>query len=56
MGLLSPLLFQGHPPLRQRVGFGTHIGTQDSRVLEKVPCHFLLTEGKVNDVWAPSGL
>lgn len=28
------------------VGFGTHTGTQDSRVLEKVPCHFLLSEGE----------
>lgn len=34
----------------------THIGIQDSRVLVKVPCHFLLAEGKVKDVWAPRGL
>lgn len=54
-GLLFSLLLQGHPPVKWRVGFGTHIGTQDSRVLDKVPCRFLLSEGKkVSDVWAGS--
>lgn len=27
-------------------GFGTNVGTQGSRVPDKVPCHFLLSEGK----------
>lgn len=40
------------------MGFGTHTGTQDSRVLDEVPWHFLLSEGKkVSDVGqvAPGG-
>lgn len=42
-------------PLGGAVGFGTHTGTQDSGVLDKVPCHFLLSEGKkVSDEWAGS--
>lgn len=40
------LLLWGYPPLRGGVGFGTHTGTQDSRVPEKVPCRFLLSEGR----------
>lgn len=48
-GYYSPLL-QGHLPLRWGVGFGTHVGTQDSRVPEKMPCRFLLLEGKVRGV------
>lgn len=38
-------------------GFGTNVGTQGSRVPDKVPCHFLLSEGKQGkDVRAPRGL
>lgn len=56
-GLLFSLLLPGHPPFEWGgVGFGTHIGTQDSRVLDRVPCRFLLSEGKrVSEVWAGVG-
>lgn len=42
-GLLFPLWPRGPLPLRC---FGTQTGTQDSRVLGKVPCRFLLSEGR----------
>lgn len=43
IGRLLPLWPWGPLPLRC---FGTQTGTQDSRVLEKMPCHFLLSEGR----------
>lgn len=45
-GATTPSVALGTPAPQVRVGFGTHVGTQDSRVPDKVPCCFLLSAGE----------
>lgn len=52
LGYYSLLCPRDTLPSREGRGFGTHTGTQHCRVLDKVPCRFLLSESKkVSDVW-----